>query len=92
MNAIQLEFNIADESEADAKIKFLQMQIDKMNESMDKVRRKLFAQMGEIQKLCHSLKQENQELKLALLNKNSEQEVWEYGQGEHLFLLKKNIS
>lgn len=92
MVAVQLEFSIQDENEADAKIQFLQKQIDTMSESMDKVRRKLFAQMGEIQKLCQTLKQENQELRLALLNKNSEEEIWEYGQGEHLFLLKTKIS
>ncbi len=89
MVPIQLEFNIGEENEVDARISFLQKQIDSMNESMGKVRRKLFSQVTQLEKLCKELKLENKELKKVVLGKHNEPIEWEYGQGEHLFLLKK---
>lgn len=89
MVPIQLEFNTEDESECDAKVRFLQKQIDTLNESMGKVRRKLFAQVGQLEKICLELKSENQELRKALQGKCNASTEWEYGQGEHLFLMKQ---
>jgi hypothetical protein len=89
MIPIQLEFNIQDESEDAAKMRFLQKQIDTLNESMGNLRRKLFAQVGQLEKICQVLKLENQELKKTMQCKCNEQIEWEYGQGEHLFLMKQ---
>lgn len=90
MAPIQLEFNIIDENEDDVKISFLQKQIDKLNESMGKIRKKLFSQVTQLERLCFELKLENQELRKVIQCKQHEIIKWEYGQGEHLFSMKQH--
>jgi hypothetical protein len=85
MNAIQLEFNVKDESEGEIKLGLMQIKINAMDESMGKVRRRLFAQMGELQKLYLELKLENQALKDALNGIKNEKTDWVYAQESHLF-------
>ena len=85
MRAIQLEFNLDNETDSEAKLSYMQKQIDDMHESMGKVRRKLFAQVGEIQKEHYALKQENVELKKTLKEMKGEKTEWIYAQGDSLF-------
>ena len=63
MAAVQLEFSIFDETDTEVRIRQLQSQIDEMEESMGKVRRRLFYQLSEVQKICFNLQNENLELK-----------------------------
>ena len=76
--AIQLEFNIADESEIEIKLGYMQKKLDEMADSMGKVRRKLFSEMTEIKK-------ENIRLKQIVEGMQSEKITWQYGQGNCLF-------
>lgn len=91
MNALQLEFNIKNETEFEIKIGNMQKQIDDMHESMGKVRRKLFSQMSELQKLCVLLQNENIELKNTLRELTNEKTEWIYdGQEGRLFDVSKH--
>lgn len=85
MNAIQLEFNVTDETESEIKIAIMQKQLDAMHESMGKVRRKLFSQMGELQKLYLELKTDNEILREVLRELKNEKTEWIYTQGGNLF-------
>lgn len=85
MSAIQLELNIHAESQEDFKLSCMQKQIDEICVSMGKVRRKLFAEMGEVKKLCHSLERENKELKSLLEDLKNEKVKWVYAQEGYLF-------
>ena len=82
----QLEF-VVDELDIETKLSRMQHKIDAIDESMGKVRRRLFAQIGELQKLCLSIQQENQELR-AILN-TSVRDEWSYCQGDNLFSIHK---
>ena len=85
MNAIQLELNLKDESEVDVKLNIMNTQISSIDESMGKVRRKLFSQVGEIQKMCLELKKENELLKQAIMEMKNEKTDWTFGQEGTLF-------
>ena len=69
MNAIQLEFplqeNELEKTEIDP-FSSMQAKINEAIESMGKVRKKLFAKMTEIEKMCLELKDENTLLKSLL--------------------------
>ncbi len=66
MTSIQLELNIENESPKQTRLSQMQKQIDEMSESIGKVRRKLFSEMGELKKLCAELQNENKQLKILL--------------------------
>lgn len=87
MNAIQLEFNLENRSEEEMHLYMMQKQIDEMCQSMNKVRKKLFAEVGEMKKLCDRLQKENMDLKDALKElKNEPQKTnWIYGQNGRFF-------
>jgi len=70
MTAIQLEFNIGNNTESELKFMEMQKKIDAMHESMNKVRKKLFAKIGEVEKICFRLQEENMHLKTILGQKN----------------------
>lgn len=82
MSAIQLEFNLDDADEYDIRLSCMQRQIDAIGESMGKVRRKLFAELGEVKKVCFMLQQENESLKGML---KSEKVEWKYSVNDKLF-------
>lgn len=90
MNAIQLEFNLENESETDVKHSIMQKQLDEMHESMGKVRRKLFSEMGEMKKLYICLKNENDELKRKLKDIRNEKTEWIYTKENYLFDVREN--
>ena len=85
MSAIQLEFNLKDESDIDVKLSIMQKQIVAMEESMGKVRRKMFSQLGEMQKICLEVKNENEILKEALRKMKNEEIDWTFGKQGTLF-------
>lgn len=93
MGAIQLELKLDDKTDLETKVRHMELQVAAMEESMGKVRRKLFAQMGEIQKLCVALYAENQHLKSIVTGKDSDKVEWIYGQNGCLFsVLGEKIS
>lgn len=78
MAAVQLEFNLKDESYEDLKISAMQQQIDAMHASMGKVRKKLFGELSELKKACFSLQIENQSLKEVVRSIKGEKTEWVY--------------
>ena len=90
MNAIQLEFNLDCENKEDLKFSQMQKQINEMNDSMGKVRRKIFNEVGELKKLVYELKRENEELKVEVKRLRNEKTEWLYAQGDYLFDVRKN--
>lgn len=83
--AVQLEFNIDNKSSQEMSLDAMQKQIDQMSVSMDKVRRKLFAELGEMKRLYADLQKQNEELKNILRNTSYEKTQWSYGQKGCLF-------
>ncbi len=63
MIEIQLEFNLDKLSASDLRMVEMQKQIDTMSESMHKVRKKLFAEVGDLKKMVLKLQTENDKLK-----------------------------
>jgi len=82
---MQLEFNLENKSEADVKLANMQKQIDEAIESMGKVRRKLFSEMGTLKKELAELKLENQTLKEKVRTLSDEKIDWEYKKADCLF-------
>ena len=96
MCEIQLELNISniDQSDAnlsqcdvDTKLQNMQLQLDALNESMSKVRKKLFARVSELQKTCRNLEIQNQNLTKKLQQLTQERQDWNYLEGDNLFQL-----
>lgn len=85
MEAVQLELNIENQSDSCLRLAEMQRQLDFMSESVGKVRRKLFSEMGEVKKMCVSLQEENRELKRMLRKLTNEKTEWIYGQNDCLF-------
>lgn len=87
---IQLEFNLDEKSSDQMHIFHMQKQIDEMGESMGKVRRRLFSELGEMKKLFANLQRENDELKNMIKElKNEDQTEWAYCQNGYLFDVKE---
>ena len=85
---VQLELNLEEKTEADAKLDLMQKQLDAMNESMGKVRRKVFAEVGELKKLVFGLQQENETLKHQINMMQNKKTEWVYSQDQELFKIK----
>lgn len=83
MELIQLEFDL--DNTENQEIFVIQKQIDQLNESLGKARRKLFAEMGELKKLYHQVLEENQELKNLVEDLKKQKPTWEYFQNDDLF-------
>ncbi len=81
MNSIQLEFNLEDLSEKDLALLQMQRQINSACESMNKVRKKMFSELGELKKVISVLKQENIDLRQKL----KERTEWIYHKDDCLF-------
>jgi hypothetical protein len=82
---IQLEFNLENKSPQDFRFEFLEKQLDKMNESMSKVRKRLFAEVGQLKKLHEDLYKENEHLKSILREMRNEKIEWIYKKEDCLF-------
>lgn len=84
MADFQLELNIEDRSPDELKIYIMQQQIDLLNESMGKVRRKLFAELGVLKKMHFDLQIENENLKKEFSSFKNEKTEWIYCQDGYL--------
>ena len=80
---IQLEFEMG--SKEHAQLDAMQAQINGMSASMDKVRRKLFAELSEVKKTLGSLEQENEQLRAILKELRDQKTEWQYCQEGYLF-------
>jgi hypothetical protein len=89
-SAIQLQFNFEEKTEEELKFDLLQNQIDLMNTSMEKVRKKLFAEISILKKLCTSLSEENKELKSILSEEKDGKTLFTYGEKHSLFDVQKH--
>lgn len=85
---VQLEFNFDNKAPDEIRLSVMQTQLNQMNDSMGKVRRKLFADLGEMKKVCSALQQENHELKAMLRELKFGKDQWSYKQNGKLFELR----
>ena len=85
MNAIQLEFNIESVPEDEHRMSQMQKQIDDAVESMGKVRRRMFHELGAMKQAIAALQAENIELKQMVRKLTNQKIEWIYGEKEQLF-------
>lgn len=74
----QLELNLDDMTTQEFKMKQIQRDLEKLNDSMGKVRRKLFSELGEVKRLYAEMKKENDDLRSSLRELKNEKIEWEY--------------
>jgi hypothetical protein len=86
---IQLEFNFDGKTPEEMTLYHMQKQIDKLCISMEKVRKKLFAEQGELKKQYLTLQQENDDLKSIVQEIKHGKTQWTYGQNGSLFDVRK---
>lgn len=86
---IQLELNFQEKSFEEMTLISMQKQLDAMHESMGKVRRKLFGELGEVKKQFSALLSENEVLKYKLNSLCHEKTEWFYKTGDALFEERK---
>jgi hypothetical protein len=89
---MQLELKLDDKSEVDIKLDQMQLVINAMKLSQDKVRRGLFARHGDVSKCVLALlnRMEELELEVRRLKKyvnDNEHSEWLYKTGDSLFAL-----
>ncbi len=89
MNATQLEFNMDNKTPAEMEMHYMKKQLLDMTESMGKVRRKLFAELTELRKLCDEIQKENLSLKTILIGKHKIE--WDYNKPEYLFDISEKV-
>lgn len=87
---VQLEFNFDSKTAEEMTLQVMQKQIDLLCISTDKVRRRLFAELDTVKKLCANLQQENETLKSKLKGLNHDKVEWTYGQNGCLFDVRKH--
>ncbi len=86
---VQLELNFQDKSIQEMTFDSMQKQLDAMQESMHKVRKKLFGELGEVKKQFSALLSENEVLKYKLNSLCSEKTEWFYKTENSLFEERK---
>lgn len=86
---IQLEFNFDGKTAEEMTLYHMQKQVDKLCGSMEKVRKKLFAELGEVKKQYVTLQQENEDLKSIVKELRYGKTQWTYGQNGSLFDVRK---
>ena len=84
-NTIQLEFNLESLSPEQLTLVTMQKQLEIMNDSMGKVRRKLFAELGEVKKMYQQMKMENDDLKSKIHLIGHGKTEWLYQTNDSLF-------
>ena len=84
-NTIQLEFNLENLPPEQLTLSIMQNQLHVLNESMGKVRRKLFAELGEVKRLYLQMKTENDELKSKIHLLGHAKTEWLYQTNDSLF-------
>lgn len=89
-DTVQLELNLQEKSLEQMTLDSMQKQIELMHESMHKVRRKLFGEMGELKKLFTQIQQENEYLRAKIAEIAPQKTEWLYQTEEALFELSGN--
>jgi len=92
MNPIQLEFDLNNDAGKDPELLSLRQEVEAMKESMGKVRRKMFSELGELKKGYLALYLEHEKAKEDLRKLKNEKIEWVYGEGEYLFQVNQNRS
>ena len=85
---LQLELNIDNLSPNDFALQQMQRQIDDACESMAKVRRKMFAELGQLKKQMAILQKENAELSALIDSLGDKKIEWDYHRDDCLFDIK----
>lgn len=85
---MQVEFNFEGKTKSELDFDMMDKKIQDVKDSSDKVRRKLFAELGEIKKQNLELQKEISEMKMILRDMHYEKMEWEYLQNGKLFELK----
>lgn len=88
MEPVQLELNLDNLNPDQLAIFHLKKQMEALTDSMGKVRRKLFAEIGRISKHCAELERHNAEISGQLMRLANEKPRYEYHQGEFLFTMQ----
>ena len=87
---IQLEFNVENKSREELAADLVLKQFAELHNSMGKVRRKLFAELGEMKKHFAIIQMENEELKSMLKEFTHGKTQWTYAQNDCLFDVSKH--
>lgn len=87
MDSAQLEFNFDNMSPKDLLLAQMQKQLDEACTSMGKVRRKMFAELGEFRRQVDLLLQENAKLKHQMMKMAGQKTDWAYWKDECLFMV-----
>jgi hypothetical protein len=85
VNAFQLKFDFDEDDKIDMRLKEMQLQLNAMTETNMKVRKKLFAETGELKKLVISLKIKNEMLERQIREATGKKEEWSYLSEDSLF-------
>jgi len=88
---IQLDLNLECKSAEQLRFDIMQAQIDAMHESMGKVRRKLFAEMTAVKRICEELQRENATLKASVNDQAISKVEWIYGRPGSLFEIQEAV-
>lgn len=87
---IQLEFNFDNKTPEEMTLYIMQQQIDKLCVTTEKVRKKLFSELGEMKKVCAALQEENEQLKSTIQEIRHGKTQWTYRQNGYLFDVSKH--
>jgi L-lactate utilization protein LutB len=82
---IQLELNFQQKTAEEMTLCLMQKQINEMSESMGKVRRKMFAELGEVKKMYATLIKEHADLQSSISTMLNQKTEWLYQSGDSLF-------
>ena len=85
MNPIQLEFDLNNDAGKNPELISLRQEMEAMKESVGKVRRKMFAELGEMKKSYFAVYVELEKAKDDLRKLKNERTDWIYKEGEYLF-------
>ena len=82
-----MELNLDNKSEQELQFEEIRKELADTKESLRKVQKNLFAEMGILRKVCLTIQKENEFLKETQATK--ETKVWLYGKGDCLFIEEK---
>jgi hypothetical protein len=82
MVAIQLEFDIENKCDVERKIDYMEKHIAALDNSLTSVRKRLFAEVNQLRKMCDKLNRENHDLRYKIVGEKIE---WNYESDEVLF-------
>ena len=81
----QLEFSISNETELELRLKEMEKHLEEMHQTVDKVRKRLFSEIGNLKYLLEEMRLENFSLKETIRRMTDEKTPWVYKQKDNLF-------